>query len=284
MSKREEWLVETDWLAEHLGAPDLVVLDASWHLPPSGRDGAAEYLEKRIPGALYFDIDDIADTTSELPHTLPPPEKFTSRMRKMGIGDGKKIVAYDSAGLFSAARVWWMFRVMGHDDVAILNGGLAKWIAEDRPLEDGPPRPVQERHFTSRMQTMMVRDASYVARASETGSAQIVDARSPGRFQGVEPEPRPELPSGHIPRSRNVYYGDLLNADGTVKDNDALQAAFDAAGVDFSKPVITSCGSGVTAAIVTLALEMLGHNQVGLYDGSWTDWASGEGRPVATGE
>lgn len=281
---RDQWLVETDWLAEHLGTPDVVVLDASWHLPAAERDPKQEFLDRHIPGALFFDIDEIADTDDPLPHMLPSPEKFSARVRKMGIGDGKRVVVYDSLGLFTAARVWWMFRIMGHDDVAILNGGLPKWIAEDRPIEDGPPRGTQERHFTARLKTMMVRDAGDVSVASDNQTAQIVDARSPARFQGKEPEPRPELRSGHIPGSLNVHYASLLAPDGTVKDNQALREAFENAGVDYSKPVITSCGSGVSAAILALGLEMTGHRKVAIYDGSWTDWGADENRPVATGE
>lgn len=282
--RRTRFLVSTDWLGEHLGAPDLVVLDASWHLPPTGRDAYREYLEGHIPGALFFDIDEIADTDSALPHMLPPAEKFSSRVRKMGIGDGKRVIAYDSLGLFSAARVWWMFRVMGHDDVAVLDGGLAKWIAEGRPLEEGVPSPRSERHFTARTKTMMVRDKDDLAAASQRGNAQIVDARSAGRFAGREPEPRKGLRSGHIPGSLNLHYASLLNGDGTLKDDAELRRAFEAAGVDLARPVVTTCGSGVTAAILSLGLELLGHGKVSLYDGSWSEWGSDENLPVETGE
>jgi len=282
--RRTRYLVSTDWLAGHLGAPDLVLLDASWHLPPTGRDGYREYLDGHIPGALFFDIDEIADTDSGLPHMLPPAEKFSSRVRKMGIGDGKRVIAYDSLGLFSAARVWWMFRVMGHDDVAILDGGLAKWIAEGRPLEEGVPAPRSERHFTARIKTMMVRDKDDLVAASRRGDTQILDARSPGRFAGREPEPREGLRSGHIPGSLNLPYASLLNGDGTLKDDVELRRAFEAAGVDLSRPVVTTCGSGVTAAILSLGLELLGHRKVSLYDGSWSEWGADETLPVDSGE
>ena len=277
------WIVETDWLEQHLDAPDIVVVDGSWHLPTANRDPRAEYLERHIPGALFFDIDDISDTESALPHMLPRPEKFASRMRRMGIGDGARVVVYDAAGLFSAARVWWMFRVMGHDDVAVLDGGLPKWIAEGRALEDGPPRPRQERHFTARLQTMMVRDRDDVAGASTTGSAQIVDARAAGRFAGEAPEPRPGLRAGHIPDSRNVPYDQLLNPDKTLKAPDDIRAAFEAAGVDLARPVITTCGSGVTAAVLSLGLAVSGRLDTGLYDGSWTEWGADPSLPIETG-
>ncbi len=276
-------LVSTDWLETHLSAPDVVVIDASWHLPPTGRSGRDEYLEEHIPGALYFDIDDLSDEKSDLPHMLPSAEKFASRMRKMGIGDGKKVIAYDSTGLFSAARAWWMFRVMGHDDVALLDGGLRKWKSEGRALEDGPPAPQQERHFTVRLQTMMVRDLSTMQRTSANASSQIIDARSPGRFSGDEKEPRQGLRSGHIPGSRNVHYAALLNEDGTVKPTGDIEQVFKDAGVDVSKPAITTCGSGVTAAILTLGLELAGQHKHALYDGSWSEWGGIEECSVETG-
>jgi thiosulfate/3-mercaptopyruvate sulfurtransferase len=276
-------LVSTEWLAAHLASPDIAILDASWHLPTAGRDAKAEFLERHIPGAQFFDIDDVSDTTSPLPHMLPSPEKFASRMRKLGVGDGKRVIAYDSAGLFSAARCWWMFKVFGHQDVAVLDGGLRKWIAENRPLADGPALKPQERHFTPRFRTLMVRDLDEVAAALASGGAQVADARSGSRFRGEEPEPRPGVRPGHMPGARNVHYASLLNGDGTIKPPSELAAIFGSAGIDVSRPVITTCGSGVTAAILTLALTLLGAREHALYDGSWAEWGASPAAPVATG-
>jgi thiosulfate/3-mercaptopyruvate sulfurtransferase len=279
----DQSLVSTEWLAAHMAAPDVVILDASWHLPAAGRDPRAEYLAEHIPGALFFDIDEIADTASALPHMLASPEKFTSRMRKMGVGDGKRIVVYDTAGLFSAARAWWTFRVFGHADVAVLDGGLAKWKAEGRPLEDGPPEARQERHFTARRQASMVSDRDDVLAAIASGAIQIADARSPARFRAEEPEPRPGLRGGHMPGALNVHYSRLIDAGGCLKSPDLIRQAFLDAGIDLARPVITTCGSGVTAAILTLGLELIGHNDHGLYDGSWSEWGADPALPVATG-
>jgi thiosulfate/3-mercaptopyruvate sulfurtransferase len=275
-------VVSTDWLADRLSAPDIVILDASYHLPTLKRDAKAEYLAEHIPRALFFDIDEIADSTNPLPHMLPSPEKFASHMRRMGIGDGKQVIVYDSVGLFSAARAWWMFRVFGHDDVAVLDGGLPKWKAEGRPLAEGPPGPVQERHFTARFNSVLVRDKDEVRRAIETGDAEIADARSPARFAGVEPEPRAGLRSGHMPGAHNLHYARLLNADGTIKDAAGIKAALSESGIDLSRPIVTSCGSGVTAAIVNLGLELLGHTDHGLYDGSWSEWGADPELPITT--
>jgi len=277
-----ELLVSTVWLAERLSAPDIRVVDGSWHMPDSGRDAHAEYAEAHIPGARFFDIDAVADRKSSLPHMLPPMEQFVSYVRRMGIGDGHRVVVYDQAGLFSAARVWWMFRVFGHGDVAVLDGGLPKWRAEGRPTEDLPPM-MRDRHFTGRRDAGLVRDVTQVARAVKLGDEQIVDARSPERFQGTEPEPRPGLRSGHIPGSKNVHYRSLLNADGTMKVEAETRAAFEAAGVDLAKPIATSCGSGVTAAILNLALARLGHSRHALYDGSWAEWGAYRDLDAETG-
>ncbi|PZQ52624.1 MAG: 3-mercaptopyruvate sulfurtransferase [Rhodovulum sulfidophilum] len=266
-------LVSTDWLAAHLGAPDVRVLDASWHMPATGRDPYAEYREKHIPGARFFDIDEISDEQSSLPHMAPPVEKFISRMRALGIGDGHRVIVYDTEGLFSAARAWWLFRLFGKTDVAILDGGLPKWIADGHPVEDSVPL-IRDRHFTARRDARLVRDVTQVAASAKLGDAQIVDARAPGRFRGEEPEPRPGLRSGHIPGAKNVPYKTLLNADGTLKSPDEIRAVFTAAGVDLTRPVITSCGSGITAAILSFALEVIGHGNHSLYDGSWTEWGS----------
>ena len=276
-------LVSTEWLAQHLKDPDLRVLDASWYLPDMGRDGRAEYDAGHIPGARYFDIDDVSDNRSELPHMAPPVEKFMSRMRAMGVGDGHQVVVYDGAGLFSAARVWWLFRLMGKDDIAVLDGGLPKWQAEGRPMEDMPPM-LRDRHMTVRRQAHMVRDVTQVSAAAKLRDTEIIDARAPARFRGEAPEPRAGLRAGHIPGSKNVYYRDLLNEDGTMKDAGALCAVFEASGVDLTKPAITTCGSGVTAAILSLALSRMGKSDHSLYDGSWTEWGQFPTLPVATGD
>ena len=275
---RSRWFVSTDWLAEHLDAPDVVVLDASWYLEITQRNGYEDYLREHIPGALYFDIDEIADTKSELPHMLPRPEVFASKMRKMGIGDGQKIVIYDGEGMVSAARVWWTFRLMGVEDVVILDGGLAKWEDEGRPVtDDVVARP--ERHFTARFDHSGVRELDEVKRALESGSAQIVDTRSNERFLGKDVEPRDGIPSGHMRESINVPSTDLLAGHGLMKDADGIRQVLTNAGVDLDRPVITSCGSGVTAAILNLALEVIGHRDHAMFDGSWTEWASA-GMPV----
>jgi thiosulfate/3-mercaptopyruvate sulfurtransferase len=276
------YVVSTEWLAARLAAPDIAILDASWHLPSSGRNAKAEFMEERIPGAQFFDIDEIADTSSTLPHMLPSAEKFSSRVRKLGIGDGKKVICYDTVGLFSAARAWWMFRVFGHDDVAILDGGFPRWKAQGRPIAAGPPQEAQERHFTARFRSMMVRDKADVRQAVAGGVA-VADARSPSRFRGEEPEPRKEVRGGHIPGAKNVHYATLLNADGTLKSAEKIAKIFAEAGIDVANPVITSCGSGVTAAILALGLTLVGAKDHALYDGSWTEWGSDLSLPVATG-
>lgn len=276
-------LVSTGWLADHLSDPDLRILDATWFMPDWGRDARAEYTASHIPGARFFDIDAQSDHRSELPHTAPPVEKFMSRMRSMGVGDGHQVVVYDAMGLFSAPRVWWTFKLMGKADVAVLDGGLPKWKAEGHPLDDRTPA-IRDRHLTAIRQAHLIKDVTQVARAAKLGDAQIVDARAAERFRGEVAEPRPGLRAGHIPGARNLPFSTLLNDDGTMKDAAALRAAFDTAGVDFDRPVITSCGSGVTAAVINLALARLGHQDHALYDGSWTEWGSFDELPVATGE
>jgi thiosulfate/3-mercaptopyruvate sulfurtransferase len=271
MQDDPQTLVSTEWLAAHLADPDLRVIDASYYLPDMGRDAKAEYDAGHIPGARFFDIDEIADSRSELPHMAPPPEKFVSRMRAMGIGDGHQVVVYDGAGMFSAPRVWWTFRLMGKTDVAVLDGGLPKWRAEGRPLEDLPP-VLRDRHMTVSRQAHLIKDVTQVAAAAKLGDHEILDARAPGRFLGEEPEPRAGLRAGHIPGSRNLHYRTLLNEDGTLKDAAGLRAAFAAAGADLGRPVIATCGSGVTACIIALALERLGHRDHAVYDGSWAEW------------
>jgi thiosulfate/3-mercaptopyruvate sulfurtransferase len=272
-------LVSTDWLAAHLEAPDVRVLDASWVFPDSGRDARAEYRARHIPGAQFFDIDEIADTASPLPHMLPPVEKFVSRVRRLGIGDGHRVVVYDSEGLFSAPRAWWMFRVFGNRDVAVLDGGLPKWLAEGRPVEDGEP-PARDRHFTARRDASLVRDVTEVAAALKLGAEQIVDARSPGRFAGVEPEPRAGLRAGRIPGSVNVPYRTLVDEAGVLKSPEALRALFAEAGVDLSRPIVNTCGSGVTACALALAQMVAGAKRVAVYDGSWAEWGAYADLPV----
>lgn len=276
-------LVSTEWLAAHLKDPDLRVLDASWYMPDMNRDPKAEYAESHIPGARFFDIDEISDLRSELPHMAPPVEKFMSRMRAMGIGDGHQVVIYDGMGMFSAARVWWLFRLMGKEDVAVLDGGMPKWWAEGRPVTDEPPL-IRDRHMTTRRQNNLVKDVTQVARAAKLRDHEIIDARAPERFRGEVEEPRAGLRSGHIPGSKNVFFRNLLQADGSMKSVAELIQVFEDADVDLSKPVITTCGSGVTAAILSLALARMGKHDHSLYDGSWAEWGMYSDLPIATGE
>jgi len=276
-------LVSTEWLHAHLKDPDLRILDGSYYLPQMGRDPRAEYDAAHVPNARFFDIDDVADHGSDLPHMVPPVEKFMSRMRAMGVGDGHQVVVYDGMGLFSAARVWWLFKLMGQNNIAVLDGGLPKWQAEGRPVEDLPP-VIRDRHMTVRRQNHMVKDVTQVSAASKLGDYEIIDARSPGRFRGEEPEPRAGLRPGHIPGSKNVCFKDLLNADQTMKNPVEIRQIFEAAGVDFNKPVITTCGSGVTAAVLSLGLERIGKTDHSLYDGSWSEWGMFPTVPVATGD
>jgi len=276
-------LVSTEWLHAHLKDPDLRILDGSYYLPQMGRDPRAEYDAAHIPNARFFDIDDVSDHGSDLPHMVPPVEKFMSRMRAMGVGDGHQVVVYDGMGLFSAARVWWLFKLMGQNNIAVLDGGLPKWQAEGRPVEDLPP-VIRDRHMTVRRQNRMVKDVTQVSAASKLGDYEIIDARSPGRFRGEEPEPRAGLRPGHIPGSKNVCFKDLLNADQTMKNPVEIRQIFEAAGVDFNKPAITTCGSGVTAAVLSLGLERIGKTDHSLYDGSWSEWGMFPTVPVATGD
>ncbi len=276
-------LVSTEWLAAHLKDPDLRVLDASWYLPTADRDPKAEFAAEHIPGARFFDIDEISDLRSDLPHMAPPVEKFMSRMRAMGVGDGHQVVVYDGAGLFSAARVWWLFRLFGIKNVAVLDGGLPKWKAEGRPVTDEEP-VIRDRHMITSVQKNLIKDVTEVARAAKLRDHEIIDARAANRFSGEAAEPRPGLRSGHIPGAKNVPFGNVLNDDGTMKDADALRQTFEAAGVNLDKPAITSCGSGVTAAVLCLALERMGKTDYSLYDGSWSEWGMYADLPIETGD
>jgi thiosulfate/3-mercaptopyruvate sulfurtransferase len=276
-------LVSTEWLAAHLAAPDLRVIDGSFTLPEATPTAHDLYLRRHIPGAVFFDIDDIADEKNPLPHMLPSSEKFAQRLRKLGLGDGHKIVVYDSAGLNSAARPWWMLRVFGHRDVAILDGGLPKWQAEGRPVTDEPPVP-RERHFTARLNTLLVRDKAQLLENLGSKREQVLDARSRARFAGTAKEPREGLRSGHIPGSRNLPYDELVDAETrTVLPAEDLARRFAAAGLERGKPVVTSCGSGVTACALAFGLHLLGWPDAAVYDGSWSEWGMPGDTPVDTG-
>lgn len=278
---RNDIFVSTQWLAERLEAPDIVIVDGSYYLPAQKRDADAEYLQQRIPGAVRFDIDAIKDKSSDLPHMLPRPDAFAAAVGAMGIGDGMRIVVYDGLGLFSAPRVRWTFQTFGAKDVVILDGGLPQWLAEGRPVRDGAPRSRAPRSFTARLDHSAVADAGDIARAIEANSAQVVDARAADRFRGEAPEPRAGLRSGHIPGSLNVPSSALV-ADGKLKSPEEIVAAFKSAGVDLDRPVMTTCGSGVSAVILSTALESIGKSTRAVYDGSWSEWGASE-RPIATG-
>lgn len=274
-------LVTTEWLAAHLGHPRLRVVDGSWHMPQLKRDPRAEFVQAHIPGAVFFDIDEIADKSTALPHMLPPPAQFARQVGALGIGSGDLVVVYDTRGVVSAARVWWTFRAMGHERVAVLDGGLPRWLAEGCPVESGWPA-VRPRRFAARLRRSLLRTLDQVRRAVQDGGEQILDARSRGRFHGIEPEPRPGLRGGHIPGSLNLPYDTLYREDGTLLPADELRRRYEAAGVDLRRPVATTCGSGVTASVLALGLHLLGARKVAVYDGSWTEWASRPDTPVET--
>ena len=276
-------LVTTEWLAAKLGEPHIRVADASWYLPQAGRNTRAEYDAAHIPGAVFFDIDAVSDQQSALPHMLPDAIAFARSMRKLGIGDADLVVFYDGAGIYSAPRGLWMMRAMGHRQAAVLDGGFPKWRREERPIESSSPAVVVRTHFTPRPEERLVRNFMAMRANLEARAEQVLDARSPARFRGEEQEPRPGVRPGHMPGAVNLYYADVLASDGTLRPAEDLRRLFQQRGVDLDRPVVTSCGSGVTAAILSLALEVAGAKETALYDGSWSEWGARNDAPVETG-
>jgi thiosulfate/3-mercaptopyruvate sulfurtransferase len=277
-------LVSTGWLADALGRPGTVVLDATYHLPNVPRDARAEYAREHVPGALFFDVDGISDPNSDLPHMLPSAADFARAAEALGIGDDDHVIAYDTYGLMSAARPWWMFRIFGHDKVSVLDGGLAKWKREGRPLTDAASKPASGKRFTARFRPDLVRSKDQLLANLKTHAEQVLDARAAARFQGTAPEPRQGLRSGHIPGSRNLPFNRLLDpADQTMLPPAKLKVLFAEAGIDPAKPIVTSCGSGVTACVLALGLERIGAKKVAIYDGSWSEWGLPGNTPVESG-
>lgn len=276
-------LVTTEWLAGELGKADLVVFDATKYLPNESKDGIAEFLKAHIPGARYFDIDLVADQDTDLPHMVPTPGRFAKLMGAMGVSNDTRIVFYDQKGLASAARGWWLMGLFGHDNAAVLDGGLPKWVKEGRPTQDGAPLAPAPATFRPDYRASRLRGVGDVIRNVETQAEIVIDARAAGRFTGATPEPRAGMRSGHMPGAANVPYTDLLNADGTFKPAAEVKARFAAAGVDGSRPPVTSCGSGVTACILTMGLRLAGLPEGAVYDGSWTEWGGRSDTPVEAG-
>ncbi len=278
-------LVTTEWLAEHMSSPDVRIVDGTSYLPNQGKNGQDQYDEQHIPSAVYFDINDIADEKNPLPHMLPSAEKFSSKVRKLGLGDGNKIVVYDAnGGYLAAARVWWMFRVFGHRDVAVLDGGLPKWIAEGRPVDDRVPAR-RDRHFTARINHSLVRDVRQIISNFDSKKDQVIDARAAGRYRGEDPEPRPSAKVGHIPGSINLPFNQLMDPKNNFvyRSADEIKTVVEEAGIDTSKPIAASCGSGVTACVLALGLYLIGHKNVAVYDGSWAEWGDHPETPVDAG-
>ncbi len=275
-------LVTTEWLAKELGASDLRVVDATRFMGGADRDARAEYEAGHIPGAVFMDLADLVDPADPIDNMAPKAEKFASRMASLGLGDGSRIVLYDDSPLASSARAWWLLKLFGAHDVALLDGGLAKWKAEGRPLEMGN-HTLRHRHFTVWRDANVVRTKDQVLANLDSKAEQVLDARPAARFTGEERDPRPGMAPGHIPGSANLPFSTLFNADGTWKQGDELRAAFAASGIDMDRPVITTCGSGMTASALTFAAHLLGKDDVALYDGSWTEWGADPATPKATG-
>ncbi len=274
-------LVSTEWLATELGASDLRIVDCTKHLPGTGRDPLAEYEAGHIPGAVFMDLADLTDASNPVENMLPPAEKFASRMQSLGLGDGSRIVLYDDSAVKTSARAWFMLKMFGAHDVALLDGGIAKWKAEGRPLAQGKDQ-LRHRHFTAWQDDSNVRTKADVLANLHSKAEQVVDARGAARWSGADPDPRPGIAAGHIPGSLNVPFTALYNPDGTFKDAAGITAAFEAAGVDLAKPVVTSCGSGVTASVLLFGLHRLGKDDTALYDGSWSEWGADADTPKAT--